>query len=607
MEEMVGEFWHRIITRSVQTDNEHARVCLAGLTAQLSPFFRAMGGDPCKAIEGADPRRFHPKRSILQKMAGSHQKFSVCWQDERSLRLPLSIGFFPEKELNESLYFWQTALAASLPSIKNWYGDNQSASAALIRQYPGLARRYRKLAEAVVAQRPDPSTLQGDEQTREIAIQQAILEPGKSISLPKAPGDPLPVPLWIYPAPLQTMSIEADEDVEESTGHEEVQKAEIGRKEAKRTDDRKDTDGLLVFTLEALFTWTEQIELDRVQDENQEDDILSSAEDLDIITLSRKRRSGASSIKFDLDLPAAENDDLALGDGILLPEWNYKKSAFIENYCRLQPFLADNIAPAPIPSHLSATARSLKNHFSLLQPDRRWQRHQLQGSEIDLDAWLDHVTEPVRNLDKQDYYLARCPHERDMACLLLADLSLSTEAGMSNDQRVIDIIRDALLLFAEALSDSSDKFAMYGFSSIKNKQVRYHLLKNFNEKYSDATRGRILAIKPGFYTRMGAAIRQSTEILKMQKANRRMLLIISDGKPNDLDQYEGRYGIEDTRKAIIEAKQQGLIPFCVTIDHDGNDYLPYLFGDQGYTIVSDAIRLPTLLPKLYLHLTGINT
>ena len=101
---------------------------------------------------------------------------------------------------------------------------------------------------------------------------------------------------------------------------------------------------------------------------------------------------------------------------------------------------------------------------------------------------------------------------------------------------------------------------------------------------------------------MGAAIRQSTEILKEQKSNQRLMLIISDGKPNDLDQYEGRYGIEDTRKAIVEAKQQGITPFCVTIDHDGNDYLPFLFGDQGYTIVNDAIKLPTLLPKLYLHL-----
>ncbi|WP_156499982.1 nitric oxide reductase activation protein NorD, partial [Oleiphilus sp. HI0061] len=151
-----------------------------------------------------------------------------------------------------------------------------------------------------------------------------------------------------------------------------------------------------------------------------------------------------------------------------------------------------------------------------------------------------------------------------------------------------------------------DPFAIYGFSSIKNKQVRYNLLKNFSEPYGDAARGRILEIKPGFYTRMGAGIRQSTEVLKTQATQKRLMLIVSDGKPNDIDHYEGRYGVEDTRKAVQEAKQQGLQPFCITIDEDGNDYLPYLFGDHGYAVISDTARLPALLPKIYLNLTGLS-
>ena len=171
---------------------------------------------------------------------------------------------------------------------------------------------------------------------------------------------------------------------------------------------------------------------------------------------------------------------------------------------------------------------------------------------------------------------------------------------------MIDMIRETMVLFAEALSGSGDPFAIYGFSSIKNKQVRYQMLKNFNEPYGDEARGRILAVKPGFYTRMGAAIRQSTEVsLKMQKAQQRLMLILSDGKPNDIDRYEGRYGVEDTRRAIQEAKLAGLQPFCVTIDEEGNDYLPYLFGDQGYAVVNDVTRLPQILPKLYLNLTGL--
>ena len=240
----------------------------------------------------------------------------------------------------------------------------------------------------------------------------------------------------------------------------------------------------------------------------------------------------------------------------------------------------------------------------MLRPQRQWQWRQPVGDELDLSAYIDSLTQPEQKVEGQDLFKSRAAVGRELSCLLLADLSMSTDVALTEQQRVIDVIRDTLLLFAEALSGSGDRFAIYGFSSVKNKQVRYHLLKNFAEAYSDQTRGRILAIKPGFYTRMGAAIRQSTAILKIQKTQQRLLLIVSDGKPNDIDHYEGRYGVEDTRQAILEAKQQGLLPFCVTVDDKAGDYLPYLFGAQGYAMVSDVQRLPQLLPKLYLNLTG---
>lgn len=310
-------------------------------------------------------------------------------------------------------------------------------------------------------------------------------------------------------------------------------------------------------------------------------------------------------IKFDLDLPAPQSDELPLGDGLRLPEWDYRKSKLMPDYCLLQPLLADEAPPAVVPEPLRKSARLLKHRFATLKLQRHWQLRQPFGEELDLDAWLDHRAQPRGVRQRQHFYKARQARARDLSCLLLADLSMSTDAALNTEQRVIDVIRDTLLLFAEALSGSGDPFAIYGFSSVKNKQVRYHLLKNFAETYSDQTRGRILAVKPGFYTRMGAAIRQSADILLQQQSQQRLLLIISDGKSNDIDHYEGRYGIEDTRQAIREAKRQGLQPFCVTIDDNGSDYLPYLFGDQGYALVSDIARLPLLLPKLYLNLTGL--
>jgi nitric oxide reductase NorD protein len=130
-----------------------------------------------------------------------------------------------------------------------------------------------------------------------------------------------------------------------------------------------------------------------------------------------------------------------------------------------------------------------------------------------------------------------------------------------------------------------------------------HTIKTFGEPHNRHTRGRIQAIKPGFYTRMGAAIRYTTRELCRQPATRRLLLLLTDGKPNDLDQYEGRYGIEDTRIALNEARRVGARPFCVTIDRDASEYLPYIFGSDAYVVIRKPDQLPRELPRLYARLT----
>jgi len=174
---------------------------------------------------------------------------------------------------------------------------------------------------------------------------------------------------------------------------------------------------------------------------------------------------------------------------------------------------------------------------------------------------------------------------------------------VDNDARVIDVIRDSLMLFAEALAAIGDRFALYGFSSRRREHIRFSRIKDFREGHGPHVLGRIQALRPGFYTRMGAGIRQATSLLARQPANLRLLLILSDGKPNDLDHYEGRYGIEDTRMSLVEARQAGLKPFCVTIDREGAGYLPHLFGPDGFVVVRKPSELPLVLPRLYSRLT----
>ena len=225
-------------------------------------------------------------------------------------------------------------------------------------------------------------------------------------------------------------------------------------------------------------------------------------------------------------------------------------------------------------------------------------------AELDIDAVVRATTDRAIGQHPSDQlYLSLEKRERDLACLALADLSLSTDAWISSDARVIDVIRDSLLLFGEALSATGDRFALCGFSSVKRSNVRFHRLKDFSDRFDDSARGRIMAIKPGYYTRLGAAIRHATSVLEKQTAARRILLILSDGKPNDLDLYDGRYGIEDTRVAVIEARGRGIVPFCVTIDREGASYLPHLFGPAGYAVIRQPDELPARLPMFYAQLT----
>jgi nitric oxide reductase NorD protein len=680
MEEVVGKIWDKWLTSLVTTDHVDAKVHFSELQAQLLVYYRAMGGDIAKSVEVAEKRELNIRRSTMQKIAGSHKQFYVSWQDERSLRLPPFIALFADKDLNQSLYFWLTALAAQLDKQRRspeldrnnspelvdslernnsseprspastWFNDNQRATSYLITQYAGLRRLYSNLAHEVLRLRSceiestpnagastaasmaakksarsfistniSSSFLKGDFLSTEDGLEQAEKAIARVLKIPSAINefpacnkDVLPVPLWIYPS-LEIQGAGADFDTMDEKNNKtpkrkpgELQEIEQ-RKKAQYTDDNRKTDGLLVFQAEAMMTWTEQINLDRCQsDEDDDADVTEIAKDLDVITLSRHRKANAARIRFDLDLPAAAQDDLRLGEGILLPEWDYKRQRLVDNACVLQTMISDEVVPIALSSEyqkLSQDILALFAHIGLT-PNRR--KAQQSGDDIDLDAWLDDYAQPVKDSSKQAFYIDTQRQNRDVNCLILADLSLSTEAYIDDKQRVIDVIRDSLMVFSEALARLGDDFALYGFSSVRSQHVRYHILKNFDMPYNDHVRGRIARIEPGYYTRMGAAIRQSSELLSQRGGANKVLLIITDGKPNDLDKYEGRYGIEDTRQAIVEAKLLGLVPYCVTIDKKGHDYLPYLFGNNGFSIVSNASELPRVLPKIYLHLTAVH-
>lgn len=610
MEEYVGGLWHKWVTRAADQRHEQAAVTLQEIGKTAGIFFRALGGDAGLNLSAAPATRHGARRRWLERIAGSGEKIELAWRDGETLRLPERIDLFPERGLNRDLYFWLVALSAvEVDTALPWIVRSQRATGATLARFPGLAPRYDRLVQALLLMRYPLEKLPEDEAVQERAIRQALLKPGSIETLPFARRPFQPVPLW--PHPMPPMAVTGRIATGDGAPERDATSKDVAKSRRKHTAEQTEMpdgkDGfLMMFRAESLFSWTEYIKVNRPQDDEEDSaNAAQAAEDMDTLTVARDEQTSAAKLRFDLDLPSAGEDDVILDQGIALPEWDWKKQRLQPDYCRLQEMVARQAEPCALPQSLRAVARRLRSQFQTLAPTRSWLKAQPDGSEIDLDAWLQYET--VRFVGQQaaerGLYRAQVNPQRDLACLLLADLSLSTDAYASDHARVIDVIRDSLYLFSEALSATGDSFAMYGFSSLRRNHVRLHRLKQFEEKYDGTVRGRIAAIKPGYYTRMGAAIRHSATLLARQPHNQRLLLLLTDGKPNDLDRYEGRYGIEDTREALKEARSAGIRAFCVTIDAEANDYLPHLFGVGGYAVIHKPEELPRELPLLYAQMT----
>ncbi|KVW97192.1 nitric oxide reductase activation protein NorD [Thiobacillus denitrificans] len=610
MEEFVGGLWDKLITRAAYRGFPKARIELKEIERMAPIFFRALGGDAGLTVRTGTATAHGARRKWLERAAGVGEKLELAWTDDSTVYLPAALDVFPERAQNRELYLWLLALAAhDVAPQAPWIVRNQQATLAALGALPGLVPRYQRLVAAALALRPNPVRLSGQEQAAERAIRAALSHPGSVEDFEPAAQPPAPVSLWLHPQPPVGLGKPRQANAEKAPPPPAAKSAarrDARKRRAERVDMPQATNPfMLLFRAESLFSWAEFVKVDRPLEEDENEHAEKAANDLDILSIADDDQTTASRVRFDLDLPAEADDDLALADGILLPEWDYRKQRLQPAHCRLQMLLARDAEPCVLPLALRAPAKRLRQQFQALTTQRARLRAQLSGSDLDIDACVRFATDKVDGVRTSEpgLYIDSRQQQRDLSCLLLADLSLSTDAWVNNSARVIDVIRDSLMLFGEALAATGDRFALYGFSSVRRDNVRFHLLKGFDERYGDPIRGRLAALKPGYYTRMGAAIRHASAILSSRRSARRLLLILTDGKPNDLDKYEGRYGIEDTRMAIIEARRLGLTPFCVTIDETAGDYLPHLFGATGYVVVRDAAMLPRVLPGLYARLT----
>ncbi|WP_373028486.1 nitric oxide reductase activation protein NorD [Sulfurovum sp.] len=594
-EESIGKVWDNFLTKKTDTAYEDKRVFFEEKSKSLKIFYHLLGGEKGKELHITDKRFIDTSRTLLQKISGSGKTFFLAWQDETGLYLPSSLAYFDSHEENTMMYFWLVAMATRFDTHRGTLLEkNFYASIELLNEYPGFRAFYDKAVDQLTEKNEKLSFVKS--LTKENLTDENYLE---NLDL-------YPFALWIYP-PLSSKKSYSDFDDEEEPvrGKEQSEKTDTlkMKKQANQMDDKKETDGLLAFLPDAMMSIMEQVNVDRSEDDSFDEDALYNAEDLDEITLGQKKANLNARLKMDLDISSNSKEEYPLGKGYFIDEWDYSKEKYLKNYVCIKPLITTNIEPVVFPVHLKKIYKKIQAELDLMELDRIKNTNLPYGDEINLDTWIDYKGHQNKSGHHQKFYTTFERKMRDMSTLILADISLSTEAAITQEIRVIDAIKDSLMVFSESLERLEDRFAIYAFSSLKNTNVRFHIIKNFKEKYSDYVRGKIDNIKPGYYTRLGAAIRESSKILNKQQSQNKLLLIISDGKPNDVDRYDGRYGIEDTKKAIQEAKKLGLIPFCITIDIEAKDYLSYLFGRNGYVVVRDSKKLPKVLPEIYMSLT----
>jgi len=363
-------------------------------------------------------------------------------------------------------------------------------------------------------------------------------------------------------------------------------------------------DPLILNRFEKILSLAEMINVNRGQDDDDEDNAKKAADDLDEITVSPNTKKAATRIRLDLDLPPDVQTGGALTGVHTYPEWDYRKGLMLPDHCRVETSVASEEGEDWAPDDdARRLIQRVRRQFEALRPRHMTFRRQADGDDLDLEALVRAQADLTATGEISDrLYTKTRAVARDLSVAVLMDVSLSTDAWVDN-RRVLDVEKEALSVFLSGLAACGDENAVFTFTSRRRDWVRVQTVKDFDETFGPRVLRRIAALRPGYYTRIGAAVRHATAQLD-KRPHRHRLLLLTDGKPNDVDHYEGRFGIEDSRRAILEARRKGLTVFGVTIDRKAQDYFPALFGRGHYAIVGDLARLSRALPRIYQSLSG---
>jgi len=615
-EETVGNLWHDMASRiGAEVSYPEAGVTFASVRPSLAVLFRALGGAPGVELSEASATLVRHRRPLRRKLGAEREHEWVARFDGERLALPPFFAVFPDVALNRAAYFWLTALAAcSDISRYDFPTDgpaldclqiraNMDAADAAFAACPGLRQSYARMARRCAEGRPDALR-----SAQEAAMEQAILDQlrGAKPSLP--PATPVrgympaaPVPIWLRFANPGSGEAAGDEDADPAAPPPNA--AHTSRKPGQRKDQDQQNrkDSFIIHRFESILSWVESMNINRSVDDDDDENAQKAADDQDEITLSKQDRKAATRLRLHLDLSPADADHEALAGTHTYPEWNHRSRSYMPDHCRV---LDAPARPGSMPFMPNERRmREVRRQFEALRPRRILQPRQVDGSELDLDALLTaraDLAATGRGSDR--IWQSARQIERDLSVAFLIDTSRSTEAAIG-DTSVIEVAREAMAALAGGIDAAGDRLGIWGFSSLRRDRVFLTRCKAFDAPMSDEITANIGALTPGHYTRLGTAIRHVSTQLAEEPSARKLLLVLTDGKPNDLDHYEGQHGIEDSHMAVREARTAGQSLHGVIIDEDGQDWFARIFGRGGFTLLPNPERLTRALPDIYRTLT----
>ncbi|WP_460451085.1 nitric oxide reductase activation protein NorD [Alsobacter sp. SYSU BS001988] len=630
LEETVGKAWHRLVGgAATYPRHPDAAVALADLRGPLAVMFRGFGGEPGVQLAGTAARKFGHRLGWRQRIGVGEERLEQPGRDDATLFLPETIALFPDAALNRSLYFWLAAWFSVAPVASIEETDPlrrdlvalrraRTATLATLAAFPGLAGDHARLCAAMAAARPVRPMPPREREVEAVvmaalgadapppgAVWDAVVHGGPLPSKAPAGYQPfLPCPLW-GDAWLREAA-PGGKDADEAGTAAAHAPPETRKRFAVREqtgEERGERDPLVLNRFEKILAMAEMINVDRPPDEDEDEDAEKAADDLDELTVGQRTGKPASKLKFDLDLPPEAVDDAPLTAELTYPEWDYRRAAYLPDHCRVLAWRASEQGETWEPDEATRRRiRQVRRQFEALRPRREILRAQADGAELDLDALVRARCDLASGGGGTDrVHLASRPQAHDLAVTLLVDVSLSTDAWTA-ERRVLDVEKEAVLVLAHGLAACGDSHSILTFTSRRRSWVRVETVKDFDEPMGPPVERRIGALKPGYYTRIGAAVRHAAAGLAVRPNRRKLLLVLTDGKPNDVDHYEGRFGVEDTRTSVQEARRLGVGVFGVTIDAQAQSYFPTLFGRGGYAIVGDIARLPAALPAIYRQL-----